>query len=58
MSNIGAVLYSKMFLAFILAAFGLLLAMVGTISLTLKKTSSGRTQQIFKQVLRANSLPS
>jgi NADH-quinone oxidoreductase subunit J len=55
-NDIGILLYSKFFVSFVLAAFALLLAMIGAIILVLKRNFKGKTLQAFQQILRKDNL--
>ena len=52
MRNLGFLLYSEFFYLFILAGFVLLLAMLGTIILTLRRFFKGRIQYPSFQIMR------
>ena len=52
MRNLGFLLYSEFFYLFILAGFVLLLAMLGTIILTLRRFFKGRIQHPSFQIMR------
>jgi NADH:ubiquinone oxidoreductase subunit 6 (subunit J) len=49
---IGFALFSNFLCHFILASFVLLLAMIGTIALTLQKRFVTKTQNVYKQILQ------
>lgn len=51
---LGQVLYTKYFIPFLLAAYILLLAMVGAIVLTLQHKSSSKKQLLFEQLARSS----
>jgi len=51
MKSLGSLIYVDFYYLFILSSMVLLLAMVGVIVLTLKKTFLGKNQDISSQVL-------
>lgn len=50
--NIGSIMYTYYFFGFILSSFILLVAMIGSISLTLKSELTPRRQNLFNQISR------
>ena len=51
--NIGSIMYTYYFFGFILSSFILLVAMIGSISLTFKSELTPRRQNLFNQISRS-----